>query len=100
MPDHTAAGRGSRRPFTQARLSLGSAGSAGGSRLASTASAAPMLSTPKPVSGSQPGRSTSRAVSRTAWTTWSGLSSGRAARTQAIAAETIGAAKLVPSSAS
>ena len=60
------------------------------------ASARPTDSTPKPVSGSQPSRPTSRAESRTAWLTWSAVSSGRAARTQATAAATIGAAKLVP----
>ena len=36
---------------------MGSSGSAGGSRPASTDSAAPTLRTPNPVSGSQPGRS-------------------------------------------
>ena len=73
--------------------SLGSAGSGGG---AAYWSAAPTLSTPKPVSGCQPGWSWSTADSRTAWLTWSAVSSGRAARTQATAADTIGAAKLVP----
>ena len=99
-PDQTALlGCPKALPLTQTRLSLGSAGSWIGSLSAGTLSAAPTLSTPKPVSASQPGRPTSRALRRTAWTTRSGVSSGRAARTHAIAAETIGAEKLVPESA-
>ena len=82
---------------------MGSSGSWIGSLSTGICSAAPTLSTPKPVSGSQPGRltpsgaTTSVALRLTASTTRSGVSSGRAARTQAIAADTIGAEKLVPS---
>ena len=47
-----------------------------------------------PCRASQPGWPTSRAPSRTTCATWSDVSVGRCARTQATAAETIGAEKL------
>src|SRR3954452_11582422 len=73
--------------------SLGSDGSGGG---ALKVSALPTDSSPKPVFGSQPGVSRSRADRRIACAIWSSVSVGRAARTQAAAAATIGAEKLVP----
>ena len=82
------------RPSTQTMSSLGSSGSRGGGFLPS---AAPTSSSPKPVPLSKPLRPRSRAESRTTCAAWSGERSGRAARIQATAAETIGAEKLVPS---
>src|SRR3954452_11888697 len=83
----------STRPFTNSRSSLGSSGSAAG---AAWGSAPGGWRTPNPVEACQPGLPTSRAPRRTTCAAWYGVSSGRAARTQATAAETIGAENDVP----
>ncbi len=89
--------RPSARPSTHAMSSLGSCGSAAGVRSAS----APVIdSSPKPVAESQPLLPRSIAEARSAEATWSTFRFGRAARSHAAAAATIGAEKLVPVTAS
>ena len=78
---------------------MSSFGSSGSSAGAGSDSAPAMLSTPNPVAFSYPGSPTSRAPRRTTWPAWNGVSSGRAARTHATAAATIGEANDVPASA-
>ena len=74
--------------------SFGSYGSLGG---VGARTAAPRSSAPQPVEMSHPGRAMSRAERRRISATWSAERRGLWASTQAAAALTMGAAKLVPS---
>ena len=75
---------------------MSSFGSSGSRTGVGNASADGMFSIPKPVARSNPGASMSWAEKRMTSKSWVLSSSGRSVQTQADAAETIGAEKLVP----